>query len=378
MGLFDKLKAEFIDIVEWIDESRDTLVWRFPRYQNEIKNGAKLTVREGQFAVFVNEGQVADVFKPGMYTLTTQNLPILSTLKGWKYGFDSPFKAEVYFVSSKRFTDLKWGTKNPVMLRDADFGMVRLRAFGTYVLQVGDAKKVIREIVGTNAHFTVEGISDQVRNLVVSRFADVVGESKVAALDLAAQYDELGKMVQDRITAEIGEFGLECSQLLVENISLPEEVEKSLDKRTSMGAVGERDYTRFQMANAAEVAAGNPGGDASAGMGLGMGFGMAQQMAQAFNTHPAAPAPAASAAPAGAPMAPPPLPGSAPEWWFALNGQQNGPYSIAQLAQFRAGGQLTPASLVWKQGLAGWIAASSVPELQSVFPAAPPPLPPQG
>jgi membrane protease subunit (stomatin/prohibitin family) len=374
MGIFDKLKAEFIDIVEWVDDSRDTLVWRFPRYQNEIKNGARLTVREGQTAVFVNEGQVADVFQPGMYTLATQNLPILSTLKGWKHGFNSPFKAEVYFVNTRRFTDLKWGTKNPVMLRDADFGMVRLRAFGSYVLQVADAQKLIREIVGTKAHFTVDGISDQVRNLVVSRFADVIGESKIAALDLAAQYDELALLLQQRITSEVGEFGLECSQLLVENISLPEEVEKSMDKRASMGAVGERDYTRFQMANAAEVAAANPGGSASAGMGLGMGFGMAQQMAQNFAAPATAPATSAPAATSAA--APPPLPGMVAEWWFALNGQQSGPYNLSQLSQFRATGQLTPESLVWKQGLAGWMAASQVAELQSVFPPVPPPLPP--
>lgn len=370
MSFLDFVKNELIDIIEWLDESPDTLVWRFPRYQNEIKNGAKLTVREGQVAVFVNEGQVADVFKPGMYTLTTQNLPVLSTVKGWKYGFESPFKAEVYFVSTRRFTDLKWGTKNPVMLRDPDFGMVRLRAFGTYVIQVKDAAKVIREIVSTNAHFTVDGISEQFRNLVVSRFADVIGESKVAALDLAAKYDELGQQVQSRISGEISDYGLECFQLLVENISLPEEVEKSMDKRASMGAVGERDYTRFQMANAAEKAAGNPGGDASAGMGLGMGFGMAQQMAQTF-------AQPAAAAPAAAQAAPPPLPGGAPEWWFALNGQQSGPHTLAQLGQFRASGQFTPETLVWKQGMATWTAARSVVEIQSTFaPAAPPPLPP--
>ena len=369
MGLFDKLRAEFVDIVEWIDESRDTLVWRFPRYQNEIKNGAKLTVREGQIAVFVNEGQVADVFNPGMYTLSTQNLPVLSTLKGWKYGFDSPFKAEVYFVSTKRFTDLKWGTKNPVTMRDADFGMVRLRAFGTYVLQAVDAALIIRGIVGSNAHFTVDGIAEQVRNLVVARFSDAIGEAKVPALDLSARYDELGAEVLGRVETEIAGYGLRCLQLTVENISLPEEVEKMVDKRAGMGAVGERDYSRFQMANAAETAAANPGSDASAGMGLGMGFGMAQQMAQTFAAQ------GHAQAPAGGSM-PPPLPQAASEWWIALNGQQSGPFSLPQLQAMRASGQLTPSSLSWKQGMAGWIAASSVPELQALFASAPPPLPP--
>jgi len=373
MGFLDKLKGELIDIVEWVDSSRDTLVWRFPRHQNEIKNGAKLTVREGQAAVFVNEGQVADVFMPGMYTLNTQNLPVLSTLKGWKYGFESPFKAEVYFISTRRFTDLKWGTKNPVMLRDADFGMVRVRAFGTYILQVKDPQRLIREITGTGGHFTVDEISDQVRNLVVSRFADTLGECKIPVLDLASQYDELALEVQKRICSEINEYGMECMQLMVENISLPEEVEKSLDKRASMEAVGSKDYTRYQMANAAEAAAHNPGSDAAAGMGLGMGFGMAQQMAQAFGNPNAAMQQPQQAPAASAP--PPPLPGTQAEWWFALNGQQNGPHSVAQLAQFKAAGQLVSDTLVWKQGMSGWTMARSVPELQNLFPPAPPPLP---
>lgn len=369
MGFFDRVKNELIDIIEWLDNSRDTLVWRFPRFQNEIKNGAKLTVRESQIAVFVNEGQVADVFTPGMYTLSTQNLPVLSTLKGWKHGFNSPFKAEVYFVNSRRFTDNKWGTRNPVMLRDPDFGMVRLRAFGSYVLQVSDAAKLIREIAGTNAHFTIEGITEQIRNMITSRFADVIGESKVAALDLAAQYDELGALLQSRMEAETTPYGITCSQMIVENISLPEEVEKSLDKRASMGAVGERDYTRFQMANAAEQAAQNPGSDASAGMGLGMGFGMAQQMAHTFAA-PAAPAPVSPV------VAPPPLPGMAPEWWVAINGNQSGPHTGAQLGLFYSSGQITPTSLVWKQGMAGWVALNTVPELQTFLASAPPPLPP--
>ena len=358
MSLLDKIKGEFIDIVEHLEDGGDTLVWRFPRYQNEIKNGARLVVREGQIAVLVNEGQLADTFHPGTYSLTTQNLPILSTLKGWKFGFDSPFKAEVYFVSSRRFTDQKWGTRNPVMTRDAQLGMVRLRAYGSYVLQVTDVHKLMSQIVGTQAQFDVDDITEQVRNLVVSRFADMIGDAKIPVLDLAPHYDELGQLLEKKIQTEIAEYGLKCFQLLVENISVPEEVERSMDKRASMTAVGESDYSRYQMATAAEVAAGNPGGMAAGGMGLGMGFGMAQQMGNGV-------------------APPPPLPGNGSDaiWWIALEGVKNGPHTLAALSLLQASGKLKPESLVWKSGMAHWSPAREVMELRPVFPAEPPPLP---
>jgi membrane protease subunit (stomatin/prohibitin family) len=196
MGLFNKLKGEFIDVIEWTDSSSDTMVYRFERYGNEIKNGAKLTVRESQAAVFINEGQLADVFKPGMYDLTTANLPVLSTLKGWKHGFESPFKAEVYFVNTKRFTDLKWGTQNPIMLRDKEFGPVRLRAFGSYSIRVTDPAVFLKEIVGTDDDFNKDEVTGQLRNIVVSRFSDALGESGIAVLDLASNYNELGDFLQ--------------------------------------------------------------------------------------------------------------------------------------------------------------------------------------
>ena len=238
MALWDRIKNELIDIIEWTDDSANTMVWRFPRFQNEIKNGAQLTVRESQVAVFVNEGQIADVYKPGRVKLETQNMPILTTLKGWKYGFNSPFKVEVYFVNTKNFTDNKWGTKNPIMLRDPEFGPIRLRAFGTYAVKVVDAGKFIREIAGTQAHFTTEEVSEQLRNLVVTRFTDALGESKIPILDLAANYDELSKFISAKINPEFGEYGLEVTKFLVENISLPPEVETAMDKRSSMGIIG--------------------------------------------------------------------------------------------------------------------------------------------
>lgn len=279
MGLFDKLKNEFIDIIEWLDPSNNTIVYRFERYQNEIKMGAKLTVRESQVAVFINEGQIADVFQPGMYTLTTQNMPIMSTLKGWKYGFNSPFKAEVYFVNTKKFMDNKWGTPNPIMVRDAEFGPVRLRAFGVYEYRVEDAAKFIRDVVGTDGEFTVEKVNNQLRNIIVTRFADAVGEAKIPVLDMASNYNEFSEKIGQTIIEEYKEYGLNLTKFLVSSISLPEEVEKMLDKRSSMGILGDMNkFTQFQAANAMEAAATAPGGGMAAqGMGMGMGMAMAGQ-----------------------------------------------------------------------------------------------------
>jgi membrane protease subunit (stomatin/prohibitin family) len=367
MSLWKKIKNELIDIIEWKDNSTDTMVWRFPRYQDEIKYGAQLTVRESQVAVFINEGQVADVFQPGRHTLTTQNMPVLTTLKGWKYGFNSPFKAEVYFVNTKNFTDRKWGTKNPIMLRDAEFGPIRLRAFGNYAIKVIDAAKFIREIAGTNAHFTTEEITDQLRNLIITRFTDLLGESKIPALDLAANYNELSQFIQAKLNPEFGEYGLEVTKLLVENISLPPEVEAALDKRSSMGIIGNmQQFTQFQAANSMEAAAKNPGGEASAGMGMGMGFAMANQMGQMFNqqqNNQQTPS-----------QGPPPIPGAA-MFFVAVNGAQAGPYNEQTLAQMVSQGSLSRETLVWKQGMASWSAAGQVPELQNIFGSVPPPIP---
>src|SRR5690349_15541093 len=252
MALWDKLRGEFIDIIEWTDDTRDTMVYRFPRYDHEIKNGAKLIVRESQVAAFVNEGSLTDLFQfPGTFTLSTQNMPILAKLKGWKYGFESPFKAEVYFVSMRTFTDRKWGTKNPIMLRDPEFGPTRLRAFGSFAIKVSDPATFLKNIVGTDGRFTVNEIGDQVRDMVTARFADALAESKIPVLDLAANQDELGKILTDRIAPDFAPFGLQIVALMVENISLPPEVEKVLDQRTSMGVLGDLSkYTQFKTAEA--------------------------------------------------------------------------------------------------------------------------------
>ncbi|MCA9311000.1 MAG: SPFH domain-containing protein [Phycisphaerales bacterium] len=367
MSIWDRIRGELIDIIEWLDDSGDTMVYRFERRNNEIKYGAKLTVREGQAAVFVNEGQIADVFRPGMYTLETKNLPILATLKGWKYGFESPFKAEVYFVSTRRFTDLKWGTKNPIMLRDAEFGPIRLRAFGTYAIRVDEPGTFIKEIVGTDGHFTTDEVTDQLRNIVVSRFGDLLGECKIPALDLAGNYDELGSFISERISPNFGAYGLELTDFFVENISLPEAVEQALDKRSSMNVIGNmQQYTQFQAAEAIEDAAQNPGGGgalAAGGLGAGMGLAMGQQMGQAMSQ------------PQGG-ATPPPLPRTQ-AWFVAVNGQQTGPFELEALRQQAGAGRLTRETLVWSEGMAGWQAAGQVAALLTLFASTPPPIPPQ-
>jgi membrane protease subunit (stomatin/prohibitin family) len=363
MGIWDKVRGELIDIVQWIDDTNDTMVYRFERYNNQIKYGAQLTVREGQAAVFVNEGKIADSFQPGMYALETKNLPVLSTLQGWKYGFNSPFMAEVYFCSMRQFTDLKWGTMNPIILRDAEFGPVRLRAFGTYVMKINDPLVLIRQIVGTDGRFTVDEIVNQLRNLIVSRFAETLGQSKIPVLDMSANYSELGDFLTKRIAPEFQSYGLELTKLLVENISLPPEVEEAMDKRTSMGVVGNlAAYTQFNIANSIPDAAKNPGGLAAAGAGIGLGMAMAGPMGQALSGQQQT-------------ATPPPIP-AADMYFVAFEGKQTGPFDIQTLESQAVSGRLTRQSLVWTQGMAQWTPAEQVPELAKIFSNVPPPLPP--
>jgi membrane protease subunit (stomatin/prohibitin family) len=287
MSFFDKVKNaamnQFIEVIEWLDNSGDTILYRFPVAGQEIKNGAQLIVRESQAAVFVFEGQAADVFGPGRYTIDGGNTPILSKLGAWKYGFNSPMKSEVYFVNTKQFTDMKWGTANPIMLRDNDFGIVRLRAFGGYSMRVADPQTFIREVAGTNAHFETDDIESQLKRAIVSEFSDAIGEMKIPALDLAAQYKELGGAMREKINEDFRAYGIEVTKFYVENISLPPEVEAAIDKRSSMGALGDAQrYMQFQAADAMRDAAQNQSGGAGLGAGLGAGFAVGNQMANAF------------------------------------------------------------------------------------------------
>jgi membrane protease subunit (stomatin/prohibitin family) len=363
MGLLDRVKGQFIDIVEFLDDSRDTIVWRFPRQGNEIKMGAKLVCREGQAAVFENEGKIADVFQPGTYTLETQNLPILSDLKGWKYGFNSPFKAEVYFVGTRLYTDMKWGTQEPVTVRDAEFGMVRLRAFGTFALQVKDPAALLRQLVGTDPNFTTEEVQDFLREKMVSEVGTALATSGVPMLDLAANQQKISETLAATLTTAFADMGVAIPKFIIQNISLPPEVSEALDKRTQMGVLGNLDqFTKFQAATAITEAAQNPGGGAGAGLGLGAGIAMGQQLAGAM-------------APQAAAAAPPPLPGQA-GFYLGVNGQQIGPVATADLPARVASGELTRDTLVWREGMAEWTRAGDVAEVNAVFGAAPPPLPP--
>ena len=262
----EKLSNEFIDIVEWLDYTDDTIAYRFERYQNEIKNGAKLIVREGQTAVFINEGQLADVFGPGTYDLTTQNLPILSTLKGWKYGFNSPFKAEVYFVNTHLFTDEKWGTKSPITLSDDRFGLVEIRAFGTYAFKISDAGKFIKDIVGTDSNFTNFEINEHLKSLIATRFTNTVGQANLPIELYAANTTELSDTCREVMSPEFESVGISLEKFYIENVSMPEDLKKEIFEYSRIDKLDLEKLTKFKTAKAIEAAAQNEGGTAGAGM----------------------------------------------------------------------------------------------------------------
>ncbi len=374
MGILDFLSGQFIDVIEWTDDTRDTMVWRFEREGHEIKYGAKLTVREGQAAVFIHEGQLADVFTPGLYMLETNNMPIMTTLQHWDHGFKSPFKSEIYFVNTTRFTSMKWGTKNPIMCRDPEFGPVRLRAYGTYTMRVADPGRFMTEIVGTDGEFTSDEISYQIRNIVVQSISQTLAGSGIPVLDMAANTSDLGKLVTSAIQPTINEYGLSIPEFYIENISLPEAVEEVLDKRTSMGIVGDLGrYTQFSAAEAMTKASENQGG-AGAGMGAGMGMGMGMAMGGMMNSPWGG---NAQRQPAAAPPPPPPPPVEH-VWHIAENGETSGPFSRADMGQKVASGELTRDTTVWTAGQDGWLKAGDIEELATLFTVMPPPPPPAG
>ena len=352
MPLLDKIRAEFVDVVEWIDDDRRTLAWRFPRDHNQIKQGAQLIVRPGQVALFVHRGKIADVFEPGTHTLETGNLPVLSTLQGWAYGFDSPFKAEVYFIATRQVTELKWGTPQPVLVRDPDFGPIRVRAFGTYTLRAIDPRALVRELVGTSEHVEAGEIGVLLRGIIGSAFAELVATAGISVVDLARHYAELSERLRTLVASRIDdEYGLAVPQLYVVNVSLPEEVAQAIDARASLGMVGDVDlYRQYQLAKSTPVAAANPaGGLAAAGVGLGMGMSYA-----GLGT-------------------PPPVPGTGRVWHVASGGRTQGPWTAAQLQQAIARGELTGESLVWSSGMTAWTPVRQVTELANLVP---PPVPP--
>ena len=279
MNILNFVKGELLEIIEWTDDSRDTLSYRFPDDDKEIKNGAQLIVRESQQVQFVAAGRYADAFGPGKHTLKTENIPILSTLLGWKYGFDSPFKCDVYYVNTRLFTGNKWGTSNPVMMRDKDFGVVRLRAFGTYDFRIVDVPTFLREVAGTDRDFRLDEFADTMRSRIVSLFTDALATANVPALDVASRYAEMGEALLPIINPALtSRYGLEIASFVLENVSMPTEVEQAIDKRSSMGVIGNlNDYVKYQMGQSMTMA-GEGGGAGTAAAQMGLGFGMAQEM----------------------------------------------------------------------------------------------------
>lgn len=384
MGLMDKLKGELVDIIEWIDDSRSTLAWRFPRYQNEIKNGAELIVREGQEAVFVYRGAIADKFLPGHYELKSENLPVLSTLQGWKHGFDSPFRSEVYFINTRPVTDIRWGTPQPVTVRDPDFKMVQVRANGLCVVKIVDIEIFLKEVIGTDSAVEADEITELLRRVISMAFSDMVMESGLGAIDLQGQQvslsGRLAEFVQQRVDDE---FGLAIPEMTM-NISLPDEITQAMTRGVAKGVeasgfVENVDLNKYQQAQAADAMLAAAENEGSSVMGdmmqMGMGVTMAGQMANQMGgigqqTAPA-PQPAATVNPGGTP---PPLPG---QQMFHVDhgGTPGGPYNMTQMQQGIQSGQVTGQTLVWAQGMAAWAPAQTVPELQALF-AAPPPMPP--
>ncbi len=367
----EKLKNEFIDIVEWLDYTDDTIAHRFERYQNEIKNGAKLIVREGQTAVFVNEGQLADVFTPGTYDLTTKNLPILATLKGWKYGVNSPFKAEVYFVNTHLFTDEKWGTKSPITLSDDRFGLVEIRAFGTYAFRISDAGKFIIDIVGTDNNFTNYEINEHLKSLIATRFTDTVGEANLPIELYAANTSELSETCREVMAPEFESVGIALEKFYIENVSMPEDLKKEIFEYSRIDKLDLDKLTKFKTAKAVEAAAKNEGGTAGAGMGMGMGFVLAQQMGSMMNPQMGGTVQAQPVASAVTP----PMP-TQTLYYYAVNGTQQGPVTFEQMQALFAGRTINRQSLVWKQGMGNWAPLQEVEELKSFLGGStPPPLP---
>lgn len=393
MGLISKLKGELVDLIEWIDDSHSTLAWRFPRYNNEIKNGAQLIVREGQRAVFVYRGQLADAFDPGPHELTTENLPLLSMLQGWKHGFNSPFRSEVYFINTRPVTDLRWGTPQPVTVRDPDFGMVQVRANGLCVVRIQDPEIFLKEVIGTDSAVEAEEISELLRRVISLAFSDLVLATGLGAIDLQGRQVELSGKLKDFVQERVDdEFGLAIQDVTM-NISLPDEITQAMTRGVARG-VEEKGYItnigpidRLQQVRAADAmlaAAQNPGGSAmgdmmQAGMGIAMAGQMANMMGGAMAPGAAGPqvaqaAPASAASAAGGPAGPPPMPGQV-TFHVDMGGQPGGPFTLQQVQAGIASGQVTAQTNVWTQGMPGWAPAGTVAALQPFF-NTPPPMPP--
>ncbi len=367
MGIIDKIKGEFIDIIEWPNNDKDTIVWHFPRYQNELKLGAKLIVRESQVAVFINKGTIADLFTPGMYTLQTNNLPILSTLNGWKYGFNSPFKADIFFINTCQFVDQKWGTKNPIIIDDKRFGMIEIRAFGTFTFQVNDPKLFIRKIAGTTAHFSKEDIGGQLKSLIVAKFSDAIGEENIPVEKFAANLDELSQIGQTRIETEFANFGLKINRFFIENISMPDQLKKEIFEYSRLEKIDMQKLTQFKTAVSIDKAAENQNNSMGMGLGMAMGFGVGGTMAETYQQS------VKSQSFTEDSKSPPPVPSNS--YYIVIDGAQNGPFTIEHLTQLASQGKFKRDTLAWKNGLIDWQKAELITDFSEIFSSIPPPLP---
>jgi membrane protease subunit (stomatin/prohibitin family) len=381
MGIWDTLKqhagAQFLELIQWTDDTRDTIVYRFPVFNQAITDKSKLVVREGQAAVFVSEGKLSDVFGPGTYTLDTRNTPILSFFTSIAYSLNYPYKGDIYFITTRQFTESPWGTPNPIVMRDAEFGMIRLRGHGVYSYRITDPAAFIRQVVGTDGLFTTSEINGQLKRKLVAAVADTIGQARIPILDLAAKYMDFGDEVRDRINPTFQQsYGVTITDFTIVNLTLPEEVEKALDTRTKMGVLGDLGaYTQLKAAEAIGTAAANPG-MAGAAMGMGLGFGMGNTMGATMASAAASPGvfnPQTGLG--GAAPAPPPPPPLAPKFHYA------GPSGQAELSLDdvvrRVTADRTANHMVWAAGWAGWKAWADVPEIAGRVPPVPaaPPVP---
>lgn len=381
MGLTKFLGNEFVDIIEWLQSDGDTMVYRFPRYRNEIKYGAKLTVREGQTAIFINEGKIADVFPPGIYELKTANLPILSTLQHWGHGFESPFKAEVYFFNTTDFLNQKWGARQPVLLNDPQFGIVRLRAFGSYTLRVINAEVLLKKLVGTDGNFEINEVSEQITRSIVTRFPEILAESHISVMELPTRYSELASSLKETLTGECESYGLAIGKIYIESIALPENVQKVLDEKTSLNIIGDDISQYTQMQAAKGLAEGGEGSTmASAGAGMAIGMEMARQMTddrrESHKSHQEREGEskkqnsATTQAHTGELLDPPPL---GKIYYLMLMGERVGPMTINDVYDNLNSGDADAYTLIWRKGMAEWQTIENTSDID--LRQLPPPLP---
>lgn len=364
MGLSKLVSNEFVDIIEWLQGDDDTMVYRFPRYRNEIKYGAKLTVREGQTAIFVNEGKIADVFPPGIYELKTANLPLLSTLQHWQHGFESPFKAEVYFFNTTNFLDQKWGTKQPVMINDEHFGIVRLRAFGTYTLRVDHAETLLKVLVGTDGNFEIDEINGQITHSIATKFPEVLASSQIGVMELPVRYSELADNLKHLLSPEVKKYGLVIGDIFVESVSLPENVQKMLDEKTNMNIIGS-DINKYTQMQAAKGMADSSGASmADAGVGMAMGMEMGRQLSQSMREQPP------TSTQVSASTTPPPLEKT---YYLMILGNRQGPMSISDVYDKLKSGEADAHTLIWRKGMGEWQSIENTPDIDLSH--LPPPLP---